>query len=111
MTVESNGSQKFDRPQGGFVPYGNENLPLCSMCTKSRMSCDNPYVRDVLVPLEKGDPRELEIPERVRLVDGSFAENMTGLKHVDGVDAGIFQTEDEIPIPMICEWFTSKNNG
>lgn len=92
------------------VKAEDELLPLCSMCKKSRLICENTYMRDVEVPMEKGDLPELEIIEEVKRPNGEFEKRRTGLKWVDGVKEGMYKTEEDIPMPFVCEWLELKDS-
>ena len=104
--------EKFIITDGTFIKAGEEFLPLCKMCVKSPMTCDNDLVREVEVPMEPGDDPKLEVVGRVRLPSGEMSENKgLGVKHVDGVKTGFYKTVDDLPQPFVCEFFTLKGSG
>ena len=87
-------------------------LPLCAMCQKSRLNCDNFYIREVEVPLDQtNNPDDDEVIGQVKQGDGSIVFLRLGYKIVDGVAAGIMKEENDIPIPFLCDWFTQKELG
>ena len=87
---------------------GDEFIPLCKMCKHSRLNCGNTLVREVEVPTDNPDD---EIIRRIRQPDGTYMEQLTGLKRVDGVKIGILTSEEDIPVPFVCEWFKPKDLG
>lgn len=117
--MEKEGERKFKIasdyngvPIEVYEPYGDSFLPLCDMCQNSKMDCPNPYIREVFVPLEEGDPPELEVKEYVSAPDGGLMLVPSGEKFVkDGVEAGIFTSPDRIDPPLGCMWFLTKNTG
>ena len=87
-----------------FVEADGDFLPLCSMCKKSRMTCENVGIRQV------PDPREpLRYVEF--LLDEGTVHKAPVAKMIDGVEAGIIKCEDDIPIPLMCMWFDMKELG
>ncbi len=91
-----------------FVKAGDELLPLCHMCVYSPLTCENTYVRDVNVPLEDGDEPTIGL---LRQPDGSLQRHAFQFKTVDGVAAGIYKKEEDIPAPFICDLFQQKPLG
>ena len=97
---------------GTFVKAEKEFLPLCKMCAKSPMTCENDMVREIEMPMEAGDDPESEVIGKVRLPSGEMSENKgLGFKHVDGVKTGFYKTVDDLSEPVICEFFTPKGSG
>ena len=104
--------KKFIIPDGTFIKAGEEFLPLCKMCVKSPMTCENDMVREIEMPMEAGDDPESEVIGKVRLPSGEMSENKgLGFKHVDGVKTGFYKTADDLPEPVVCEFFTPKGSG
>lgn len=87
-----------------FVEANGEFLPLCAMCKKSRLTCENVDIRQV------PDPDAPITFISIRLEDGTIHE-APSVKHIDGVEAGIIKTEQDVPIPLVCIWFDIKNPG
>ena len=95
-----------------FIKAGGEFLSLCKMCKKSPMTCDNTSIREVALPMEPGDDPELEIKGNKRLPSGEMSELMgLGFKLVDGIEAGIYKTEEYLPSVFVCEMFDPKDSG
>lgn len=95
---------------GSFVRADDEFLRLCAMCKKSRLNCENFYVREVEFPLsadENPDDHGQLISRRQP--DGSFREFRMDYKIVDGVEAGLMKSEADIPIPSTCTFFDPKD--
>lgn len=100
----------FIIPQKSVVKAGNEFLPLCKMCIKSPMTCDNNYIREVEILMTEGDNPSEEIIGEIRLPDGSLLKNVKlGFRIVDGVEAGIYTSEEDIMMPFICDFFEPKS--
>lgn len=95
-------------PPASIVEAGNEFLPLCTMCKKSRLTCENVYIREIEVPLEEGDNPDDEVVGKVRQPDGSYLTKGLGFKIVDGVEAGLIKTEEDMPMAFVCEWFERR---
>ena len=99
-------------PDGTFIKAGEEFLPLCKMCVKSPMTCENDSIREIEVPMESEDDPKLEVVGKVRLPSGEMSEDRgLGFKHVDGVKTGFYKTADDLPEPFVCEFFTPKGSG
>ena len=95
-----------------FVQTEGEFLPLCKMCKKSPMTCDNDLIRLIEMPMISGDAPELEIRGTRKLPSGEMSEEMgLGFKLVDGVKAGIYKTTEDMPEPIICKLFDPKDLG
>lgn len=102
--------KKIVIPDEYIVKAEGELLPLCHMCKKSRMTCDNDLVKMTFVPLdESDDPSEGVVFKRTD--NGSMVEENSGFKYIDGVKAGIYMREEDIPIPYLCAWFAPKDPG
>lgn len=93
--------------------YGNPNRvtpienSLCKDCMFSKWMCKNNYNREVRVPMESDDPPEIEI-RTMRLKGYRMNEliyERTGYKLVDGVEYGIYKSDDDIPDAEICGWY------
>jgi len=95
-------------PKDYIVKAGDELLELCQMCKKSRLTCDNEVIREVKVPLEADDDPALGVITYVRQNDGTYVKFSLSFKIVDGVIAGIYKSEEDIPIPFVCAWFEPK---
>ena len=92
---------------GTYVKAQEEFLPLCKVCKKFPMTCDNEFIREVEVPMEPNDDPALEVRGRERLPSGEMSEEIgLGFKLVDGVKAGVYKTENDLPTPFVCEQFT-----
>lgn len=106
------GDEKFNSPLGyevtmlgnSFVSADGDLFPLCSMCKKSRLTCENDYIRRVR------DPNEPLKDITFDLDDGTI-HTAPMAKMIDGVEAGIIKSEEDIPIPLVCEWFDMKELG
>lgn len=98
-------------PSSSIVDADGDLLPLCAMCKKSRMTCENIYIREIQVPLRDGDDPNDEVIGDVRQPDGSYLRQRLGYKIVDGVATGLIKSEDDIPIPVACTWFEQKDLG
>lgn len=96
-------------PESSIIEADDDLLPLCAMCTKSRLNCENIYIRQVEVEVEPGDPGE--VVGLVRQKDGTYIKQGLGFKFADGVAEGIYNDEEDIPIPVVCEWFNPKPPG
>ena len=104
--------EEYKMLDGTFIKAEKDFLPLCKMCTKSPMTCDNYFIKEIEVPLEPGDDPQLEIRGKTRLPSGEMSEEKgLGFKLVDGVKTGFYKTLDDLPEPVICEFFTPKGSG
>lgn len=103
--------KKIKFRDGTFIQAENELLPLCKMCSKSPMTCENDINRWVEAPMEPGDDPNLEV-KSVKLSFGKISEEEgLGFKYVDGVKTGFYKTADDIPEPSMCGFFTPKGSG
>ncbi len=98
-------------PKESVVKAGEEMLPLCAMCTKSRLTCENSFVREVEIPITANDAPEDEVIGFEKQSDGTFRKCGLGFKFLDGVKAGVYRSEEDIPTPFICEFFNQKPLG
>lgn len=106
------GGQDYVIGDGTYIKAQEEFLPLCKMCKKTPMTCDNQFIKEVNIPLEPNDDPTLEVRGRRRLPSGEMSEEMRlGFKIVDGVKAGIYKTEDDFPKISVCHSFDLKKLG
>ncbi len=111
ITFDANGI-KHTIPDGTFIPTGKEFLPLCKMCIKSPMTCENGSAREIWVPMEPGDDPKLEVWGASRLPSGEMPEMKgLGLKVIDGVKVGFYKKASDLRTVIICESFTRKPLG
>lgn len=104
--------KKIKIPDGTFIKAKDELLPLCKMCTKSPMTCNNEPNRWIDMPMEPGDDPNMESREVIILPSGEMIKGTgLGFKLVDGVKSGFYKTEEDIPVPFIYEFFTPKGSG
>lgn len=85
---------------------------LCGECVFSKMTCPNTFNREVRVKMTPDDSGENEILE-MRLRKKRSSERVyapTGYKLVDGVEAQIYLTENEVPNALRCGWFLPPNH-
>lgn len=93
---------------GSFVKAEDELLPLCAMCQKSKLTCEDETVKEIELPMQEGDDPSEEIFGRKLQPDGTYIEMGLGFKIIDGVKAGIYQNEKDMPTPIICIYFHPK---
>ena len=97
------GEKKVIIPDLTFIKTEVKFLPLCKTCVKSPMTCDNDFIRKIEVPMEPGDDPKLEVKRKVRLPSGEMSEEKgLGFKRVDGVYAGFYKTENDLPKVFVC---------
>lgn len=101
-------------PGDSFVRLSDDEFmeDLCNICRHSRLNCANIYVREVEIPLadnENLDDHGTRVQQRQP--DGTLINLIVPFKWVDGIKAGIYKTEKDVPQPFICQWFEPKDPG
>jgi hypothetical protein len=86
-------------------------FPLCTMCKHSRLTCDNGEIKGVEVPMEPGDDPADEVISYIQQLNGTYKKQGMGTKVIDGVKAGILNSEEDIEIPFVCGFFKPKDLG